>query len=183
MSEIRVRPARKAEIAEIESIGLAAYAQYRNAVPAPLFAAYLDDLRRLEQYWNEADVLVAERDGRLAGAVLFYGDAASEGLGLPGGWAGFCKLAVHPDLRGHGIGRALVDACVTRAQQHGAPAVGIHTASIMRAACHLYACMGFQRCSQFDLSAADLLGADSGGGDLRVIAFRLDLVGAAARME
>jgi predicted N-acetyltransferase YhbS len=183
MSEIMVRPARKAEVAEIESLGLAAYAQYRDAVPAPLFAAYVEDLRRLEHYWDEAEVLVAAHDGRLAGAVLFYADAASEGLGLPGGWAGFRKLAVHPDLRGHGIGRALVDACVARAWRGGAPAVGIHTASIMRDACHLYERMGFQRCAQYDLSAADLLGADSGAGDLRVIAFRLDLARAAARTE
>ena len=49
-------------------------------------------------------MLVAEVAGRLAGSVLFYADASTEGLGLPPGWVGFRKLAVDPRMRGHGLG-------------------------------------------------------------------------------
>ena len=174
-SAILIRPALAHEVPEIEDLSVAAYTQYRDAVPAPIFDAYLADLRNLARYWNEASVLVAERDGEIAGSVLFYADAASEGLGLPGGWAGFRKLAVRPGRRGQGIGRKLVVSCLDIARRLGAPAVGIHTSSFMSAACRLYDRVGFQRCAQYDLKATDIMGVESGAGEVMIIAFRMDL--------
>jgi predicted N-acetyltransferase YhbS len=177
-AEYLIRPAARHEIPEIESVSVAAYAHYRGAVPAAIFKAYLADLGRLAEYWEEAEVLVAELDGRIAGSVLFYADASSEGLGLPNGWAGFRKLAVHPEMRGLGLGRRLVGSCIDAARRLGAPTIGIHTASFMKAACRIYEQIGFRRCPQYDLRAADILGLDAGVGEVKVIAYRLDLVSA-----
>jgi predicted N-acetyltransferase YhbS len=176
MSDDRVviRRAARHEIAEIEDVCVAAYAQYRSEVPAPVFESYLDDLRRLADSWDEAETLVAEVDGRIGGSVLLFADASTEGLGLPQGWSGFRKLAVHPKMRGRGLGRRLTDACIDAARRRGAPTVGIHTASFMRAARNIYEQIGFRRCPEFDLSASDM-GLDDAGGDVSVIAYRLDL--------
>jgi predicted N-acetyltransferase YhbS len=103
--EFLIRPATKHEIPEIESEGVAAYTQYRDEVPAAIFDAYVEDLRHLAEHWDEAAVLVAEVDGRIAGNVLFYANASTEGLGLPEGWAKFRKLAVRPEMRGRLLGR------------------------------------------------------------------------------
>jgi predicted N-acetyltransferase YhbS len=176
--ECLIRPAARHEIPEIESVGVAAYAQYRGTLPAAIFEAYLADLRCLAAYWEEAEVLVAELEGRIVGSVLFYPDASSEGLGLPNGWAGFRKLAVRPETRGLGLGRRLVLSCVDLARRLGAPTVGIHTASFMQAACGIYEQMGFRRCPHYDLRAADIMGLDAGVGEVQVIAYRLDLISA-----
>jgi GNAT superfamily N-acetyltransferase len=169
-----VRPAARREIPEIESLGVAAYAQYRDAVSAAVFDAYMRDLRRLADYWDEATVLVAELDDRIAGSVLFYADASSEGLGLPADWAGFRKLAVRPEMRGRAVGRELVQRCVDRARRLGAPAIGIHTSSFMKVACRLYERAGFRRHPRFDRAASELLGV-AAGRELRLLAYRLDL--------
>ena len=134
----------------------------------------MNDLRRLADYWNEATVLVAELDGRVAGSVLFYTDASSEGLGLPADWAGFRKLAVRPEMRGSALGRKLVQSCVDRARQLRAPAIGIHTSSFMNAACRIYARAGFRRSPEYDLTASEMLGVVS-GSELSLLAYRLDL--------
>src|SRR5260221_5458305 len=102
-----IRPAVRDEIPEIESVIVAAYSEFLDEVPAAVSDAYLEDSRRVGDHWDEAEVLVAEFDGRIAGTVFFHADASSEGLGWPKGWAGFRRLAVHPALRGHGAGRML----------------------------------------------------------------------------
>jgi GNAT superfamily N-acetyltransferase len=179
MPEATIRAAAEHEIPEIEAVCAAAYAEYRAQVPAAVFEAYLDDLHRLAEHWREAEVLVAEVDGRIAGSVLYYADASTEGLGLPARWSGFRKLAVRPEMRGHGLGRTLTEACIALARSRDAPTIGIHTTSFMRAARGMYERMGFERCPEFDISAADVgLGPDAAA--VRVIAYRLDLAAARA---
>jgi predicted N-acetyltransferase YhbS len=170
-----IRLATKSEVPAIEGVCVAAYAEYRDEVPATVFDAYFAGLRNLAAHWDDAVVLVAESGGRTAGCVLFYEDASREGLGLPPEWAGFGKLAVHPDMRGRGIGRALVEDCVERARRIGLPTIGLHTATFMKTACGIYERMGFLRCPQHDLTASDMLGVDGGARDVEVIAYRLDL--------
>jgi GNAT superfamily N-acetyltransferase len=169
-----IRPARRAEKGELEALMVAAYAQYQDEVPSPLFRAYVDDLRDLSGDWDTAEVMVAELDGRIVGGVLFFPDASAEGLGLPAQWAGFRKLAVHPAGRGRSVGRRLVESCVAKAERQGAPALAIHTAAFMRAACRIYERIGFQRAPEFDLKASGILGV-SAAGDVDVIAYRMDL--------
>jgi GNAT superfamily N-acetyltransferase len=173
-----VRRAAAHEIPEIEAVAVAAYAEYRAEVPAPVFDAYLEDLRCLADHWRDAEVLVAEVDGRIAGSVLFYPDAGSEGLGLPSGWAGFRKLAVLPEMRGRGLGRALTEACIAAARRCRAPTVGIHTTPFMPAARRMYEAIGFRRCPEFDIGTADMgLGDADRAPD--ILAYRLDLNGEA----
>ena len=84
--------------------------------------------------WDEAEVLVAEIDGEVAGTVSFYADASREGLGFPAGWAGFRTLAVDPAMRGRGIGKALLAGLPRQGANAGAPTLAIHTSQVMRAA-------------------------------------------------
>jgi predicted N-acetyltransferase YhbS len=176
-AEALIRHAAPDEISEIEAVCMAAYAEYRREVPLSVFEGYIDDLHRLSDHWHEAEVLVAEIGGHIAGSVLFYADASTEGLGLPQGWCGFRKLAVHPRRRGRGLGRSLTQACIDSARRQHAPTIGIHTASFMRAARRIYEQMGFRRCAEFDLSASDI-GLGDASADVDIIAYRLDFVSA-----
>jgi predicted N-acetyltransferase YhbS len=172
-AEALIRQAAPYEAPEIEEVCVAAFSEYRSNVPPSVFDEYLDDLHRLSDHWHEAEVLVAEVGGHIEGSVLFYADASTEGLGLPPDWCGFRKLAVHPRMRGRGLGRRLTQACIDSARRRHAPTVGIHTAAFMQAARRIYDQMGFRRCAEFDLSASDM-GLGDGGGDVNIIAYRLD---------
>jgi predicted N-acetyltransferase YhbS len=170
-----IRAATRSEIPEIASLIDASFARFRGHAPAAPLEAYIEHSRNIGERWDEAEVLVTERDGRIAGTVTFYGDASREGLGLPQNWAGFRTLAVNPAARGHGLGRLLTDRCVEKARMCGARAVGIHTAAFMKVACGLYERSGFRRCPEYDLLASDILGLDKASGDVPVIAYQLDL--------
>jgi ribosomal protein S18 acetylase RimI-like enzyme len=50
---------------------------------------------------------------------------------------------VSPEHRGAGIGRHLLDACLSRAIRDGASALALHTTPIMKDAQHLYSKAGF----------------------------------------
>jgi GNAT superfamily N-acetyltransferase len=176
-AEALVRHAAPDEISEIKAVCVAAYSEYRSEVPLSIFDGYIDDLQRLSDHWHEAEILVAEVGGRIAGSVQFYADASTEGLGLPQGWSGFRRLAVHPRERGRGLGRSLTLACIDSARRRHAPTIGVHTASFMRAARRIYEGMGFRRCAEFDLGASDI-GLGDAGADVTIVAYRLDFTSA-----
>ena len=175
-----IRAAARHEIPAIERVILAAFAEFRGEIPAPIFQSYMADLCRLAEHWDDAEVLVAELDGRIAGTASFYADASAERLGLPKGWAGFRRLAVDPALRGRGIGRLLTERCVDAARARGAPAIALHAASFLKAACGIYEKSGFRRCPEYDLRAAEILKLP-GVGDVAVIAYKLDLAATQSR--
>lgn len=175
MINIEIRSALKREIQEIEAITMAAYMGYRANLPPIVVDAYFADLRKLANYWDEAEVLVADIGGRIGGSVLFYADASTEGLGLPNDWAGFRKLAVAPKLHGQGIGSKLVTHCLNMGRHVGANAVGIHTTNFMTAARRVYSDLDFRRCPEFDVKAADVLPVSYDEGDLDVIAYKHEL--------
>jgi ribosomal protein S18 acetylase RimI-like enzyme len=62
----------------------------------------------------------------------------------PGGWM-IGNVAVHPDCRGHGIGRALVEATVEKAAERGGSWIGLEVREDNAAARRLYGKMGFAR--------------------------------------
>jgi predicted N-acetyltransferase YhbS len=175
-----IRPATQREIPEIERVILAAFAEYRDEIPAAIFRSYMADLCRLADHCDEAEVLVADLDGRVAGTVSFYADASAEGLGWPKGWAGFRRLAVDPAMRGRGIGRLLTERCVDAARKLDAPTIALHAASFLKAACHIYEQIGFRRCPAYDLRAAEIMNLE-GVGDVAVIAYKLDLAASRSR--
>jgi ribosomal protein S18 acetylase RimI-like enzyme len=53
-------------------------------------------------------------------------------------------LVVEPAFRGLGVGRALTEECMNRAQRDGATCIALHTTPIMRVALPMYERMGFE---------------------------------------
>lgn len=164
-----LRYAEPAEFDDVAALLLRANDEYRDAVPAAVFAAYCDNLCRLAldpAAQDDCEILVIGaargRDRGLLGTVTFFPDAASEGLGLPKGWAGLRALAVDPAARGCGLGRRLAEAVIGRAQAIGAPILSLHNAAFQAAARKLYLDLGFVRCPQYDFDAAAKTGARTG---------------------
>ena len=110
---------------------------------------------------------MAEYEGRVTGTVTFYPPGSRDGRSAwPEEWAGIRLVAVHPNSRGLGVGRALTEECISRARTLGTPTIGLHTSEIMAVAMELYKRMGFVRIPEYDFRPSP---------SIVVEAFRLDL--------
>lgn len=169
-----VRDATPADHPAIRDVLRAAYQQYDTVLPPGVFGTYLEDLLDLDDRARTGRLLVAERDGRIVGAVTFYEDAADQGFGWPHGWAGLRALGVHPAARGRGVGHELMEACLQRARRIDAEVLCLHSAAFMTDAVAIYEAMGFRRAPEFDFEGTAHFQV-GGAEPVRVIAYRLDL--------
>ena len=83
---------------------------------------------------------VAELDGRIVGAIAI--------VGQPDQTAQLRWFLVHPDARGHGLGRRLLKDAVDFCRQREYKSVFLLTISDLKAAAHLYRAAGFQLIDQ-----------------------------------
>jgi GNAT superfamily N-acetyltransferase len=118
-------------------------------------------------------VFVATGDaGTLCGSVDFIDDMRQYGSGGPASRVtdavGIRLLAVDDAFRGRGIGKALTQFCIARAQQLGKLRVVLHTTRAMQTAWTMYEGLGFVRFPEIDFRQ----------GNLEVFGFRLDLAAA-----
>ena len=79
---------------------------------------------------------VAEIDGRIVGSIVISG--------LPDQVAQLRFFLVHPDARGHGLGRRLMQDALTFCREKGVRNVWLWTISELKAAAHLYRDAGFK---------------------------------------
>jgi predicted N-acetyltransferase YhbS len=171
---VSVRDAEQSDHQGAHSVLLAAYREYAAVLPPAVFDRYLADILDLDTRARVGQLIVAEHAGRIVGTVTFYDDATLEGFGWPAGWAGLRALGVDPEVRGLGIGHALMRACLERARAAGASVLCLHTAEFMTTAVAMYEAMGFRRVPSFDFDATRHLHL-GGAQPVRVIAYRLDL--------
>lgn len=162
-----IRGARDEELEQVALVVLAAYQQYRDLFPKAEWEGYSRDIMDVRGRLGLSELIVAERAGRLVGAVTFYpSPPRPEQEGWPSGWSYVRLLAVHPDARGLGIGQDLMDECLRRSRQRSAPTLGLHTSEIMSVARGMYERMGFARAPELDFHPTP--------GTV-VMAYRLDL--------
>jgi GNAT superfamily N-acetyltransferase len=171
---VEVRDAGRSELPEVRRVLLGAYREYAEALPPAVFGRYLTDILDVEGRLGAGRVLVASHGGRVVSTVTFYADAGLEGFGWPAGWAGLRALGVERSARGAGVGQALVEACLERAREAGAPVLCLHTAEFMTAAVAIYERLGFRRDPAFDFDGTRRLGLD-GVRPIPILAYRLDL--------
>jgi ribosomal protein S18 acetylase RimI-like enzyme len=162
---LRLRDARPDELDEVSQLLREAYLEYERALTPGVWEYYLRDIMDVRSRLAASELIVAELDGELAGAVTLYSKPSPE-AGWPEGWAGVRLLAVRPACRGRGIGRALMDECVRRGRRRGIRTIGLHTTLMMEVARGMYERMGFVRVPEYDFNPRP---------DVVVMAYRLDL--------
>ena len=151
----RIRDARVEELDQVALLIRDAYLEYQASFPPEVWDDYARDIMDVRSRLDTSELIVAEHAGGLVGAVTFYPNASqSEQEGWPPGWTGVRLLAVHPDARGLGIGRALMDECLRRSRQRAAGTLGLHTTELMAVARGMYERMGFVRVPEFDFHPA-----------------------------
>lgn len=159
-----IRQGTEADIDALRGVLARANEPFRGLVSDGLFASYLTSAMDVERRLEEGELLAAELDDQVVGTITFYRDASDEGIPVrfPDGTAGIRATAVDPSARGRGIGRALVEACIARAAETGASAVGLHTAPFMTAAVSIYETCSFVRVSRYDFEWSQFFPAGPG---------------------
>jgi ribosomal protein S18 acetylase RimI-like enzyme len=120
---------------------------------------YYKMLREVEQRRSTVFAAVDEA-AELLGCVDFIDDMQHYGAGgtasrLPDA-AGIRLLAVKPEWRGSGIGKALTGFCIERARSLGRSRVILHTTGAMQTAWGMYERLGFERLPEIDFSQGRL---------------------------
>lgn len=143
-----IRPYEAADRDGVDRVALAAFAQYQHEYDD--WAAFSEGIGRMADLAAHADLLVAELDGHVVGAVVHVGPGKPRSAIFADDWSVIRMLVVDPAHRGLGIGGALVAACLRCAIRDQAPAVGLHTSPIMASALRLYTSLGFTRDRDLD---------------------------------
>ena len=157
LAAAQVRPALDHELDAAGAVVRAAYEA--DGLVEDDYLAILADARDRAR---DAVVAVAVgSDGVVLGSVTFTLPGSRWTELARAGQAEFRMLGVLPQARGRGVGGALVDWCLHRAEAAGAREVVISSAATMAAAHRLYTTRGFTRRPELDWSPApgiDLLG-------------------------
>lgn len=143
-----VRPVRAEEHAVVGELLVAAYAP--SGMPPDL--DYWRALRDTGARTRDAEVWVAELDGRVVGTVTWAGRGSGQREVSHDGEAEFRMLGVDPSAQGRGVGAALLEAVLDRARADGYDAVVLCSATWMTPAHRLYVGAGFRRIPERDWS-------------------------------
>jgi ribosomal protein S18 acetylase RimI-like enzyme len=153
---LQIRTAGPHELTEVGLLTQAAYREFYRA-DDPLWRAYFERIGDAAARARKADLLVAALDGAIVGTATLELDGTIEDGDLAPEQANLRLLAVAPDIRARGIGRALVTACLDRARAAGKTLMTLHTQKDMTAALRLYRSFGFTRDPDRDLRLNETL--------------------------
>ena len=170
---LEIRPVGPTEYGRVGDLTVAAY---RELPVDHLWDGYDDEIRAVSERLETAEVLVAVLDGVVVGAVTYVSDPSSPWIEWnEPGEAQIRLLGVDPAAQGHGVGAALVAACIARAREQGLTLI-LHTTNHMPAAQRLYPRLGFTRRPDRDISDFEA------EHDMTFMAFTLDPQSAGTRI-
>jgi GNAT superfamily N-acetyltransferase len=146
VTELVIRPARDDELDIVASLTVDAYAEYAARMSPDAWSPFAQDIANVRARLHDGQIFVAEREGRIVGAVTVF----LQWRGAQSDAAGVRLLAVPPDLRGAGIGRALMEYAVKRARGDGKRRVVLTVTPEMEQVRELTERMGFERAHELD---------------------------------
>jgi ribosomal protein S18 acetylase RimI-like enzyme len=142
MSKATLRDYCQADAADVDRVALAAFDEFRSHYSDwPAMAASIAQMSKLA---DSGEIIVAERDARMIGAVTYVAPGRPKAAHFDPSWPIIRMLVVDPDYRGGGAGRALTEECIRRAKRDGCPVLALHTSPIMTVALPMYLRMGFR---------------------------------------
>ncbi|MGH9169410.1 MAG: GNAT family N-acetyltransferase [Acidimicrobiales bacterium] len=136
---------------EYEAAGEVVVAAYEALDGDSATGGYADELRDVAHRVTGSEVIVAVHGGQVIGCVTFVPDTASPWAeGLEEGESAVRMLGVHPQSQRLGAGKALLDACVSRAVARGSQYLFLHSTPWMTTAQKMYTRAGFVRVPERD---------------------------------
>jgi ribosomal protein S18 acetylase RimI-like enzyme len=90
------------------------------------------------------EIVVAELDGEIVGAVGYVGPHRPKPDFFDPEWPMVRFMSVVPKARGQGVGQALLHECIRRAERDSTRLIALHTTPVMEAAQSMYRRAGFE---------------------------------------
>jgi len=141
VTDIKIRDYQRSDAKDVNRIAVSAFSEFCNHYQD--WPAMLAGLSKTSDLSSTGEVIIAEFQNRLAGAVAYFGPQSRKAPFFDPQWAVIRMLVVDPEFRGKGIGRALSKECIARAKRDGSPIIALHTSPIMTVALPMYLRMGF----------------------------------------
>ena len=161
------RIAESHEHADVARVILKSYAEYGPLLPPDAWERYSQNIFDVRSRMTESELLIAVEDGEIVGSATFYPARLMRTQSeWPREWTGARLIAVLPERRGRGIGKALVEECIRRSREQGAAAFALHTTPYMELAREMYERMGFVRVPEYDFHPRP---------EMTVMAYKYDL--------
>ena len=128
--------------AAVNEIAVAAFDEYRGHYDD--WAAFSRIVGNMASLSKSGELIVATVQENVVGAVVYVGPGKKKSEFFSPAWPILRMLVVAPSSRGLGIGRALTEECIRRAERDGAPLIALHTSPVMRVALSMYERLGFK---------------------------------------
>lgn len=144
--DLLIREARDDELDIVASLIVDAYAEYAARMSPDAWSFFAQDIANVRGRMGDAKLLVAERDDGIIGSVTLYTDWR----GAQSGSYSVRLLAVPPEHRGQGVGRALMDDVIARARAAGVARVVMAAVQEMEVVRDLSGDLGFVRDRSLD---------------------------------
>ena len=142
MAELpKIRDYQNSDAENLNRIAVSAFDQFRDHYGD--WPAMLAGLSKTSALSATGEVIVVELEGRLAGAVAYFGPNVEKAAFFDQRWPIIRMLVVDPAFRGKGLGHALSAECIARAKRDRSPIIALHTSPIMTVALPMYLKMGF----------------------------------------
>jgi GNAT superfamily N-acetyltransferase len=141
MTDIKIRDYESADAEALNRIAVSAFEQYRNQYQD--WQAMRAVLSKTSALSATGEVVVAEFQDRLSGAVAYFGPNSQKAPFFDQRWPIIRMLVVDPACRGKGLGRALSKECIARARRDRSSIIALHTSPIMTIALAMYLRTGF----------------------------------------
>ena len=140
---LNIRDYRSTDAAELNKTVLFAFEQYSAHFNE--WETFCERIGTMSSLSDQAEIIVAEYDDILCGAVAYYSPGKETSGFFPEEWASIRLLVVDPKYRGQGIARALMSELIVRAKKDSSQAIGLHTSRVMEVALSMYIRMGFKK--------------------------------------
>ncbi len=119
------------------------------------WCSFTQALNKFSDLSEVAEIIVAtSSENKVIGAVAYVPKNVNKADFFPPNTPIIRMLVVNPEFRGQGIGKALSQACISRAVRDGCNSIALHTSIIMDVALPMYLRMGFVQHSE----APDIFG-------------------------
>jgi ribosomal protein S18 acetylase RimI-like enzyme len=139
---LNLRDFSAADAEALDRVAMSAFEQFKGDYSD--WPAMERSVARMSQLSRSGELIVAELNGRIVGGVAYIGPGKPKAAYFDSTWPIIRMLVVDPLSRGIGLGRALTEECIRRAQRDKAPIIALHTTPIMTVALPMYLRMGFR---------------------------------------
>ncbi len=150
---MRFRKGEQEDIAQLRSLALNAWAQFKNDLTAENWDTLHQTLTSLDTYRKliqNSEAIVCENDAQEIIGMVFLVPSGNPTDIYEDDWCHLRFVTVDPNYRGQQIGTLLTQKCIDLAKNNNEKTIALHTSEIMKSARKIYDKLGFKLHKEID---------------------------------